>query len=143
MAASPTVAAVASAAASHRTSVAASSVASLGFSLAQQAPSSFAAATSMPQFGARGGIDAPLSSTSSPSSSLLSQLPMLPSMIRRCLAVSSTAALASSADFCNTTTSAFDDTATSGESGLSPAQQLQALTSLLDSLFSGTLRLSF
>lgn len=64
-------------------------------------------------------------------------------MIRRCLAVSSTAALASSADFCNTTTSAFDDTATSGESGLSPAQQLQALTSLLDSLFSGTLRLSF
>jgi hypothetical protein len=143
VAASPTAAAIASAAASHSTSVAASSVASLGLSLAQQAQSSRAAATTMPQIGVRGGVDAPLSSTSSPSSSLLSQLPLLPSMIRRCLAVSSTAALASSADFCNTATSASDYTATFGQSGLPPAQQLQALTSLLDSLFSGTLRLSF
>ncbi len=63
-------------------------------------------------------------------------------MIRRCLAVSSTAALASSTAFCCTATFASNDTATSGESNLPPAQQLQALTSLLDSLFSGTFRLS-
>jgi hypothetical protein len=62
-------------------------------------------------------------------SSSSSDLPLLPPMIRRCLAVSSTAVLASS----TATTSELDSTV----SGPSPAQQLQTLTSLLDSLFSG------
>jgi hypothetical protein len=59
-------------------------------------------------------------------------------MIRRCLAVSSTAAIASQYDAAHNN----DDISIASSSAPPPAQQLQALTSILDSLFNGAVPLN-